>query len=105
MDTAKHKPIQNSRWDPEPVLDSRGRPRIARLTERDIEIFKLLPRYRFPPLDDLHAFVGAAPQNWQIASAAPASPGHPHTTPEQHPERARHCPWRGSTPSEPVSGD
>jgi hypothetical protein len=60
MDTETHKPTRNSRWDREPVLDSRGRPKIARITDRDIEIFKLLARYRYLPLDDLHAFVGGS---------------------------------------------
>jgi len=60
MDTAANKPTRNSRWDREPVLDSRGRPRIARITERDIEIIKLLARYRYLPLDDIHGFVGGS---------------------------------------------
>src|SRR5215831_1767163 len=60
MDTRNRKQMRNSRWDREPVLDSRGQPRVARLTERDIEIFKLLGRYRYLPLDDLHAFVGGS---------------------------------------------
>jgi hypothetical protein len=60
MDAANDKPTRNSRWDREPALDSGGRPRIARITERDIEMFKLLARYRYLPLDDLHAFVGGS---------------------------------------------
>jgi hypothetical protein len=50
---------RNSRWDREPAL-SGGKPRIAALTGRDIEAFKLLARYRYLPLDDIHAFVGGS---------------------------------------------
>src|SRR5215470_10173367 len=60
MDTRKRKQTRNSRWDREPVLDGNGRPRIARITDRDVEIFKLLARYRYLPLDDLHAFVSGS---------------------------------------------
>jgi hypothetical protein len=57
MDARTHD--RNSRWDREPVL-SGGKPRIAALTSRDIEAFKLLARYRYLPLDDIHAFVGGS---------------------------------------------
>lgn len=50
----------NSRWDHNPVVDQDGRPCAAKLTERDIEIFKLLVRYRYLPSDDIHAFVGGS---------------------------------------------
>ena len=51
---------RRSRWDRAPVLDSRGREKHAQLTDRDIEIFKLLARYRYLSIDDIHAFVGGS---------------------------------------------
>ncbi len=51
---------RNSRWDRNPIVDTNGDPRVARLTERDIELFKLLARYRYLPGDDMHAFVGGS---------------------------------------------
>jgi len=51
---------RRSRWDRAPALDSQGRLRRAQLTERDIEIFKLLARYRYMSIDDIHAFVGGS---------------------------------------------
>jgi hypothetical protein len=51
---------RRSRWDRAPVLDSRGREKLAQLTERDIEIFKLLARYRYLSIEDIHAFVGGS---------------------------------------------
>jgi hypothetical protein len=54
----KHR---NSRWDDTPVLDARGRPKVAAITERDVErIFKPLARYRYLPADYLHAFAGGS---------------------------------------------
>ena len=50
----------NSRWDSNPVIDQAGNACTAKLTERDIEIFKLLVRYRYLPGDDIHAFVGGS---------------------------------------------
>src|SRR5271156_4603530 len=58
MDVAPNH--RRSRWDRAPVLDSRGRQRHAQLTERDIEIFKLLARYRYLSIDHIHAFVGGS---------------------------------------------
>jgi hypothetical protein len=55
--SANHR---RSRWDRAPVLDGRGRQKHAQLTERDIEIFKLLGRYRYLSIDDIHAFVGGS---------------------------------------------
>ena len=49
-----------SRWSRDPVLDNDGRPRAAQLTERDIEILKLLSRYPYLPIDDIHAYVGGS---------------------------------------------
>ena len=50
----------NSRWDDNPVVDRDGSISTAKLTERDIEIFRLLVRYRYLPSDDIHAFVGSS---------------------------------------------
>jgi hypothetical protein len=46
---------RNSRWDREPKLSNDGKPVVARLTEDDITIFKLLGRYRYLPSDYLAA--------------------------------------------------
>jgi hypothetical protein len=50
----------NSRWDDNPVVDQDGSICTAKLTERDIEVLKLLVRYRYLPSDDIHAFVGGS---------------------------------------------
>jgi Replication-relaxation len=49
---------RNSRWDREPKLTRNGKPVIARLSEDDITIFKLLGRYRYLPSDYLAALSG-----------------------------------------------
>ena len=49
---------RNSRWDREPKLNGSGKPVVARLTEDDISIFKLLGRYRYLPSDYLAALSG-----------------------------------------------
>ena len=49
---------RNSRWDREPKLDRSGKPAVARLSEDDITIFKLLARYRYLPSDYLAALSG-----------------------------------------------
>lgn len=49
---------RNSRWDREPKRDRSGEPIVARLTEADIDIFKLLGRYRYLPSDYLAALTG-----------------------------------------------
>ncbi len=52
---------RNSRWDDAPVLDARGRPKVAAITERDVErIFAPLARYRYMPADYLHALSGGS---------------------------------------------
>jgi len=57
MDTVTaQKGPRKSRWSRDPILDD-GEPAVARLTQRDIDIFKLLARYRYLPADDIHAFV------------------------------------------------
>lgn len=58
MGAIPQKPSRNSRWSREPVIGSAGAPRTVYPTERDIEIFKLLVRYRYLPSDHIHAFVG-----------------------------------------------
>jgi hypothetical protein len=49
---------RNSRWDREPKLNERGEPTIARLTDDDLTILKLLGRYRYLPSDYLAALTG-----------------------------------------------
>lgn len=52
---------RNSRWGDAPILDRDGRPRIAVVTERDINgILKPLARHRYLPVDYLHAFAGGS---------------------------------------------
>lgn len=52
---------RNSRWGTDPILDKRGRPKIANLTEHDIDgIFRPLARHRYLPADYLHAFAGGS---------------------------------------------
>jgi hypothetical protein len=59
MDAVVSKSSRNSRWTREPVTDD-GRAVVVYPTDRDIEIFKLLARYRFLPSDYIHAFVGGS---------------------------------------------
>jgi len=50
---------RNSRWDTAPVRDGRDAPRVACITARDIErIFMPLMRYRYLPVDYVHALGG-----------------------------------------------
>jgi hypothetical protein len=49
-----------SRWDRSPLRNSRGAEKLARLTARDRDVFKLLARYRYLPADFIHAFVGGS---------------------------------------------
>lgn len=58
MDAFLPTPGRNSRWSRDPVKDRSGAPRAVYPTERDIEIFQLLVRYRYLPSDTIHAFVG-----------------------------------------------
>jgi hypothetical protein len=52
---------RNSRWDDAPVHDARSRPKVAAITERDVQrIFSPLARYRYLPADYLHAFAGGS---------------------------------------------
>lgn len=57
MDAIAEKQTRNSRWTREPVTDD-GRAVVVYPTERDIEIFRLLVRFRYLPSDYIHAFVG-----------------------------------------------
>jgi hypothetical protein len=55
--TAKRQ--TNSRWDRKPILRD-GIKAIASLTPRDIEVLKVLARYRYLPADYIHALVGGS---------------------------------------------
>lgn len=57
MDAVAEKLPRNSRWTREAVTDD-GRAVVVYPTDRDIEIFKLLTRYRYLPSDYIHAFIG-----------------------------------------------
>ena len=57
MDAETYTLRRNSRWTRDPVVDE-GQAIVAYPTERDIEIFKLLARYRYLPSDYIHAFIG-----------------------------------------------
>jgi hypothetical protein len=52
------KQTRNSRWDREPKLDGTGKPVVARLSEADLAILKLLGRYRYLPFDYLASLTG-----------------------------------------------
>src|ERR1700721_2074251 len=58
MDAILDKKTRNSRWSRDPVIGRSGAPRAVYPTERDIEIFELLARFRYLPSDYIHAFVG-----------------------------------------------
>lgn len=49
---------RNSRWDREPKRDARGEPVVARVSDGDIEIFRILARYRYLPCDYIAALTG-----------------------------------------------
>jgi hypothetical protein len=59
MDAVVEKSSRNSRWTRDAVTDD-GRVVVVYPTDRDIEIFKLLTRYRYLPSDYIHAFVGGS---------------------------------------------
>jgi hypothetical protein len=52
------RPTRNSRWTRHPVLDHRGRPKRARLTTDDLDILRLLARYRYLLAEEIAALVG-----------------------------------------------
>jgi hypothetical protein len=60
MDARPQKHTRNSRWSRDPVSGPDGAPLVVYPTERDIEIFKLLLRFRFLASDYIHAFVGGS---------------------------------------------
>ena len=62
MDALVEKKSRNSRWSRDPVRGPDGSAVAVYPTERDIEIFKLLARYRYLPSDYIHAFVGGNPK-------------------------------------------
>src|ERR1700693_2069410 len=57
MSARIQKSKRNTRWTRDPVIE-RGQAVVVYPTDRDIEIFKLLTRYRYLPSDYIHAFVG-----------------------------------------------
>ena len=59
MDTTADTATRNSRWSRDPVMGPHGAS-VAYLTDRDIEVFKLLARYRYLSSDYIHAFVGGS---------------------------------------------
>ncbi|MDR3570642.1 MAG: replication-relaxation family protein [Candidatus Pacebacteria bacterium] len=60
MDAIRNIRTRNSRWSRDAIVGRRGAPAVVRPTERDIEIFKLLVRFRYLPSDYIHAFVGGS---------------------------------------------
>jgi Replication-relaxation len=62
MDAIPEKRTRNSRWTRDPVIDRANAPVAVYLTDRDIEIFKLLVRFRYLSSDYIHAFVGGSEQ-------------------------------------------
>ncbi len=60
MGTTHNPQTRNSRWSRNPVIGPAGAALAVRLTERDIEILKLLVRFRYLPGDNIHAFVGGS---------------------------------------------
>jgi hypothetical protein len=60
MDEPVAPPERLSRWSRDPERNDAGKPKAIQLTKRDIEIFKLLVRFPYLPMDDIHAFVGGS---------------------------------------------
>lgn len=60
MDAIADKQTRNSRWSRDPVIGRAGAAVAVYPTDRDIDIFKLLTRYRYLPSDYIHAFVGGS---------------------------------------------
>jgi len=60
MDATPAKTAHNSRWSRDPVTDRGGAAVAVYPTERDIEMFTLLARFRYLPADYIHAFVGGS---------------------------------------------
>ena len=59
MDARLNKTRRSSRWTRDPVIDD-GKAVVVYPTDRDIEIFRLLTRYRYLPSDYIHVFVGGS---------------------------------------------
>ena len=57
MDAPVNKERRTSRWSRDPVIDD-GKAVVVYPTDRDIEVFQLLVRFRYLPSDYIHAFVG-----------------------------------------------
>jgi Replication-relaxation len=57
METRAAMKSRSSRWSRDPVLTD-GKPAVARLTERDLQVLTVLARYRYLPSNDIHALVG-----------------------------------------------
>src|SRR6185312_7907272 len=58
---------RSSRWGNAPVLNRRGQPKIAVVTQRDIDgIFNLLTRYRYLPVDYIHALTGGGSLDYLV---------------------------------------
>ena len=49
---------RNSRWSREPKRDPQGEPLVARISDSDIEIFRILARYHYLPCDYIAALSG-----------------------------------------------
>jgi hypothetical protein len=49
--------MNRSRWSNDPLTDKNGEPRVARIQERDMEIFQLLATYRYLPKNYICAFI------------------------------------------------
>ena len=60
MDAISGQRARNSRWSRDPVVSPDGAAVAVYPTERDIEIFKLLVRFRYLPANYIHAFVGGS---------------------------------------------
>ena len=58
MNANPQKQARSSRWSRDPAVGRDGAAVAVYPTERDIEIFKLLVRFRYLPSDYIHAFVG-----------------------------------------------
>ena len=60
MDAESLRRLRNSRWSRDPVIAPSGAAIAVCPTERDVEIFRLLDRFRYLPSDYIHAFVGGS---------------------------------------------
>jgi hypothetical protein len=54
--------FRSSRWSRDAVLKTGGSTITVYPTDRDIEVFKLLARFRYLPADYIHAFIGGNPK-------------------------------------------